>query len=459
MMDNILSPEDAIQFIEKMYPMAILDKEGCYIYVNPAWLAHQNRFTFEEILGQKVTDIIPQSKALYVIQTGKHLIGEFIGKENTFASYIPRFAPDGSIDGCYIYVILQEVSQAMALQKRIDALFNEVNLSQNVQSHAQGARYSLGHIVGKSPALLQLKKEIIRAANTNSTVLIEGETGTGKELVAHSIHAQSKRNNQNFIRVNCSAIPPTLMESEFFGYSSGSFTGAAKQGKMGRFQLADKGSLFLDEINLLPSSIQPKFLRVLQEREIEPIGGVKSIPIDLRVIAASNIPLEELVQRGEFRQDLYYRLDVMCIRIPPLRERIEDMPILIDSLLHRLSDYMGTRIQGVDPQVLELFYDYDWPGNIRELQNVLERAINLSTSSILALEHFDTLQKKIRSSRHYIHASDMAANSLKSSREVLERQLVIDALDATNGNKTEAAKNLRISRTALYKKISKLGIK
>ena len=294
----------------------------------------------------------------------------------------------------------------------------------------------------------------------DSNVLIYGETGTGKELFAQSIHAASRRANRPFIAVNCAAIPPELVESEFFGYTPGAFTGASRQGKRGRFAFANKGSIFLDEVNLLPSTMQPKFLRVLQEREITPVGGDSATPIDVRVISASNIPLSKLVQEGKFREDLYFRLNVITIVAPPLRQRKEDIPELVEDLIGRLNRQLGMMVQGVDSRVMELFQRYDWPGNIRELQNCLERAMSMSSSSVLTLPLFDTLSMRA----HHNRGAQMAAEShsslasLRAAKNDAERQMILEALAAQNGNRTRAAKALGISRAVFYRKLAKYGL-
>lgn len=292
----------------------------------------------------------------------------------------------------------------------------------------------------------------MQASNSASTVLIEGETGSGKELIAHAIHSLSTRRAANFVRVNCSAIPAELMESEFFGYAPGAFTGASKKGKIGRFQLADKGSLFLDEVNLLPATMQPKFLRVLQEREIDPVGGDGVIPVDVRVIAASNIPLEQLVQQGDFRSDLYYRLNVVHITAPPLRSRKEDIPLLVEDIIRRLNGQLGMAIQGVTPGVLELLENYDWPGNVRELQNAIESAMNTAKGTLLQEGDFDRLMLRMnaRSRRALTGESEF---NLQSNKQEVERSLIRRALQATGGNHAKAARLLGISRTVLYKKL------
>ena len=462
-MENRLTPEDAMQFIEQMYPMAILDQDGHYTYVNQSWIAAVKRRGVplngpDDVLGKYVADIIPDSKAPYVLKYGVPLLGEYIENSGTFTSYIPRRDASGVLNGCFIYVIIPEMVQAKALGRKIDTLTREIEYYKKELSDARGARYDLDQIIGKSAQVTHLKAQILQAAGSSSTVLIEGETGTGKELVAHALHAHSPRRAQNFVRINCSAIPPELMESEFFGYSPGSFTGASKKGKLGRFLLANKGSLFLDEVNLLPKTIQPKFLRVLQEHEIDPVGSEKSVPVDFRLIAASNIPLESLVEQKLFRQDLYFRLNVIRITIPPLRERREDIPLLVNALIDRLNAQLGMLVHGVEPSVLRIFEDYDWPGNIRELQNVLESAMNMSSSSVLMEKDFDRLLARISGRKRRGLLNGQPGNQLRQSKDSLERELLTDTLQACGGNRRRTAQLLGISRSVLYRKLKKYHI-
>lgn len=335
---------------------------------------------------------------------------------------------------------------------------SKVEFYQQELSRERGARYGLDNIIGESASVLRLKEQIVQAARSTSTVLIEGETGSGKELIAHSIHAMSARKAANFVRVNCSAIPAELMESEFFGYAAGAFTGAARKGRIGRFQLASGGSIFLDEVNLLTATMQPKFLRVLQEMEIDPVGGEKSIPIDVRVIAASNIPLETLVEAGQFRSDLYYRLNVIRIQAPTLRERKEDLPLLVDNFIHRLNYQLGMVIEGVAPGAMDLLMDYDWPGNVRELQNAVESAMNAADSPILRRRDFRQLEQRMQARRRR-QLTGPGDFKLRPARQAFERELIRDALAAAGGNRVKAAALLDISRTVLYEKMEQYQLK
>ena len=339
-----------LEFIEGLAAMAVLDQDGVYTYVSPGWERYTGH-TAQEAIGRKVWEMVPDTHATEVFHTGKPVFAKAVNANGpAFTSYFPRFDRDGKLCGLFLYVIVQGMEDAQNLTRRIGELSSKVEFYQQELSRERGARYGLDNIIGESASVLRLKEQIVQAARSTSTVLIEGETGSGKELIAHSIHAMSARKAANFVRVNCSAIPAELMESEFFGYAAGAFTGAARKGRIGRFQLASGGSIFLDEVNLLTATMQPKFLRVLQEMEIDPVGGEKSIPIDVRVIAASNIPLETLVEAGQFRSDLYYRLNVIRIQAPTLRERKEDLPLLVDNFIHRLNYQLGMVIEGVAPR-------------------------------------------------------------------------------------------------------------
>lgn len=467
--ENVLLPEDAVQFVNSMYIMAILNQEGRYVYVNPGWFEH-NKVIREpgkppvslepgDILGRKVWDIVPDSKAAYVLEHGVPIVGEPVEGGNTFTTYLPRYTQDGRPNGCYLYTIIGNLDEAAAVGKRLSDAIQESNFFKLELAHERGAKYNLNSLVGESPAMTQVRNQIRMAARVPSSVLIEGETGTGKELIAHAIHSESVRAIGNFVRVNCAAIPPELMESEFFGYVPGAFTGASRQGKRGRFAFADGGSIFLDEVNLLPPTMQPKFLRVLQEREISPVGSEETIPVDVRVIAASNLSLNQQIREGKFREDLYFRLNVINITAPPLRKRKEDIPALVDVFIDRLNHQLGMMVQGVDSRVLQLLQEYDWPGNIRELQNSIERAMSMTTASVLTLQQFDTLMVRVRRG-WTMGLSDTPGvrTDLRAVREEAEKKAILDTLALNQGNRTQTAQELGISRAELYRKLGRYGI-
>ena len=297
--------------------------------------------------------------------------------------------------------------------------------------------------------------QIGKISESNSTVLITGKTGCGKELVAHSIHNLSLRCKKSMVEINCAAIPESLVESELFGYEEGSFTGAKKGGKIGKFQLADGGTIFLDEVDQLPYHIQPKLLRVLQEKEVTPIGG-QSKPIDIRVIAATNKDLWQLVQEKKFREDLYYRLNVIELNLPTLTERKEDIPLLANYHLKKLNKQMAKEVSSISSEVMELFMNYDWPGNVRELNNILEYAMNICQGKVLTIDHLGSFVSKVI--ENHVELDFLSQSPLEQVRMKAEAEAIRKTLELTKNNRTLAAKILKISRTALYDKILKYNI-
>lgn len=302
-------------------------------------------------------------------------------------------------------------------------------------------------IVGDSETILRLNDLVERISEVDSTVLISGESGIGKELVAKTIHRLSARKNKSFIAINCGAIPPTLMESELFGYEKGAFTGAARQGKQGLFEMAQNGTIFLDEISDLPLNTQVKILRVLQEREITRVGGTTSIPIDVRVIAATNVSLYDRVASGEFRKDLFYRLNVIPINIPPLRSHKEDIPVLINHFLHQFNTKFQKNMS-VSPQALSKMMAYNWPGNVRELENFIERMVVLNGRSTIGLEDLPVEFQQVKITK---------INSLREAVEEFEKELISKAL-AECASVALAAQQLGVDRTTISKKMKKYGL-
>jgi transcriptional regulator with PAS, ATPase and Fis domain len=286
----------------------------------------------------------------------------------------------------------------------------------------------------------------MQVARGNSNVLISGESGTGKELFAHSIHNASLRRKEPFIKVNCSAIPAELAESELFGYEDGAFTGARRQGKPGKFELADGGTIFLDEIGDMPLLLQGKLLRVIQEKEVERVGGVKTRKVDARIIAATNRDLKRLVGEGTFREDLYFRINVIEFKIPPLRERKQDIQVLADHFIKKYNDRFTKRVKGITDEAVEALVRYDWPGNIRELENIIERMMNYIESGWIDLKD---VPEEIRSP---VMESTRTAQSLALAD--IEQEAIRAALDEARGNKSKAARLLGISRSKLYEKLS-----
>jgi transcriptional regulator with PAS, ATPase and Fis domain len=281
---------------------------------------------------------------------------------------------DGKLVAVFGQVMFEDVKDVSVLASKLSLLESKVELFQKELVNLRSSRYSISNIQGKSKIIAELKRLALKAATVNSTVLLMGESGTGKELFAHAIHDASMRRLNPFIRINCAAIPKDLLEAELFGYEPGAFTGATRS-KPGKFELAHRGTLFLDEITELPLEMQPKLLRVLEDREVERLGGTRVTRCDFRLIAATHEDPEELVKQGSFREDLYYRLNVIPLKIPPLRERKVDISILAEDILARLGRDLGRTVTKISDDVLKIFENYKWPGNIRELSNILERTL------------------------------------------------------------------------------------
>jgi two-component system response regulator AtoC len=341
-----------------------------------------------------------------------------------------------------ILLVLKKAEERERLQKENAALRRQL-------AETEG-EFSFGRMVGKSKGMQDVFKFAQKVAVHPTTVLVTGESGTGKELIARGIHNFSPRSEKSFIAVNCGGVPENLLESEFFGYKKGAFTGADRD-KKGLFTEADKGTLFLDEIGELPLSMQVKLLRVLQEKEIRPVGAAKPRKVDVRVVAATARQLTEEVQAGRFREDLFYRLNVVNIEIPPLRERTEDISYLCRHFLDKFTELLDVDIQGISPAAMNLLLQHSWPGNVRELENVLERAVILADKKMILPENLPPeFGTKLQSRR----LDDFFEGfSIKSARKIMEKSLIGRALQATGGNKSKAAELLELSYPSLLAKI------
>ncbi len=353
--------------------------------------------------------------------------------------------------GAYDYIIkpfnIDEVKLLIKRAMQVQTLTEEVKvLREELYSN-----YRLDKLLTNSPKMQELYRIIGKVASTSATVLLSGESGTGKELIANTIHYNSLRSHGPLVKVNCGALPESLLESELFGHEKGAFTGAAAR-KLGRFELANKGTIFLDEIGEVSQSLQVKLLRVLQEREFERVGGTELVKTDIRIIAATNRNLEDMVAKGTFREDLYYRLNVVSIHVPPLRERREDIPLLADYFLHKYAQENNRTMSMFDLETCSLLADYNWPGNVRELANVVERAVIMSTGCVIFPE--DLPQALSRQQIVAMEASsDYTGQSLKEIIKQVERNVIKQALAHNNGNKVKTAKDLGMSRRALLYKI------
>jgi two-component system response regulator AtoC len=356
--------------------------------------------------------------------------------------------------------------------KRMAAQLAEYTGYLNQQLHGQ---FDFGNIIGDSAALREVLGKVEQVAPTNSTVLLRGETGTGKEMVAHAIHINSPREHKPFVRVNCAALAPGILESELFGHEKGSFTGALAR-RPGRFELADGGTLFLDEVGDLPMEVQIKLLRALQEREFERVGGHETIKVDVRLVSATNRNLEKMIEEGEFREDLYYRLNVFPINLPPLRDRLEDIPVLAGHFVSKFARTMGTRPAGASVEALAKLREYAWPGNVRELENIIERAMILARGGELQTTHLDFGRRAQQSSGGFptvaadagsgpaIIPPPAASGGGEDGRSLAERLLdserkeIMAAVEKSKGNIASASRMLGINRSTLYYRLRKHGL-
>lgn len=433
--------------------VVVIDQNGIVTRITKAY-CHILQTEQEKAIGRHVTEVIPNSRMHIVARTGKAEIGEAmkVGGKDAVVMRLP-LREDGKLIGAVGKVMFRDVQDLRTLMEKLDLLENQIQFYEKELQHYQKHRYTFRNIIGASQAL-QIAKELAeKAAHTKSTVLLRGESGTGKEVFAHAIHAASSRSQMAFVRVNCGAIPAELLEAELFGFAEGAFTGAKKGGKPGKFELAQGGTIFLDEIGDLPLAMQAKVLRVLQEKEFERVGSNRLQQLDIKVIAATNRNLEEMIRTGEFRRDLYYRLNVITIAIPPLRERREDIIPLSEYILEKFNRELGLSSKEMDPRVQELFLTYPWPGNVRELQNALERAINVADGNSILVEDLPLYLKESLSPEPPMELKPLAQELAKAEREAILR-----TLKATGGNKMKAAESLGIHRTNLYRKLEKYGL-
>lgn len=438
--------------LETVYDgIVVVDKDGVVTMLSKTY-AEFLRVNREEVIGKHVTEVIENTRMHIVAKTG---VPEYADMQKIrgipmIASRIPMIK-DGKVVGAVGKVLFRNVSELNGLYKKISIMEKELEQYKGEFKRVNKARYSFDNIKGNSRQMQELKAFCVKAAASDSNVLLLGESGTGKELFAHAIHNASKRAYAPFVKVNCAAIPQELLESELFGYEGGAFTGAKREGKLGKFAAAHGGTIFLDEIGDMPLPMQAKLLRVLQEKEIERVGAVSVEKVDVRIIAATNKDLKKLMEEGKYRSDLFYRLNVLNVSIPALRERKEDIPAIVNSLVEKISSNMEKYIERVSEKAMEYLKSYDWPGNVRELENVLERAISIiEKDTVIRSEHLPSTLLGINIGK--------PMDSLEEILNSTERQAILNALMAEKGNKTKAAKLLCISRTNLYEKMTKHNI-
>ena len=465
--------------------MMLVDRQARVVWVNDQYKRFLPALGFERVedfVGHPVASVVQNTQMHHVLETGKPILIDLLtNRAGTFVvSRVPLRDNLGEVIGVLGIVLFDHAETSLQplvgkfalLQRDLDDARRELASQRNSQRISQRngqrqSRYTFASFVGASPAAVEVKRQARRAAQTSSPVLLLGETGTGKELLAHAIHASSGRANGPFISLNIAAVPDTLLEAEFFGVAPGAYTGADRKGRDGKFKLADGGTLFLDEIGDMPLALQAKLLRALQEGEIEPLGSNKLIPFDARVIAATSRDLGQLVRDGSFREDLFYRLNVLPIRVPPLRERREDIPALVELL----GEDMALRSDAQPPELsagaLTLLSAQVWRGNIRELRNVLEQAAMRSDSNQIFPSHVEAVLHEsgiaqvtpVSTSTNAALSLQLGSSDIRPLAEQvaeLECQAIAAAMNTAKGNKVVAAKMLGISRAMLYDRLQKM---
>ncbi|MBB6284977.1 sigma-54 interaction domain-containing protein [Geobacillus subterraneus] len=433
----------------------VIDDQEIVRLVNPEY-TNITGVEADEIIGKRLRDVRPNAQLPETLRDGRVRVGVYRkeGEKEYVVDMAPIIVNHRVIGAVSICKGLTEVHKLARELKRNKEKLSE--LKRTVDSIYQ-AKYTFQHIVGRSRQLTEMIRIAKRAAESDLPVLIMGESGTGKELFAQAIHQASARAERPFVPVNCAAIPDSLLESELFGYVEGSFTHAKKGGKIGLFELADKGTIFLDEIGDLPYDLQAKLLRVLQEKTIRKVGDTREKAIDVRIIAATNKDLHQLVMKQYFREDLFYRLHVITLHLPPLRERKEDIPVLIESMLQSAATSAQHPVYSLSSEALALLQSYDWPGNIRELKNAIDYAICMTDKTEIHLHHLPPSISKGQA----VCQPPVPAQPLKKVLEETERRLILETLHQFGSDvegKRKTAKALGMSLATLYNKLKKLGI-
>lgn len=457
--DSTVFSEYFIEMMEKIFdpipvPIILVDHDTKVVMINQVFadFLGQNR---EDIIGKKVAHVDPTTRFPEVFKKRRSEIAwkhQFSNGRTAIVHRIPVLDEQKRVQYGFGMLLFEDVQEFRDIISKNKLLESELKKAKSQLKEIRGAKYSWDSIIGNSERMQQSLYLSKKSAETTSNVLLLGESGTGKELFAHAIHNGSERAHEKFVKINCAAIPAELLESELFGYVEGAFTGAKRGGKVGKFELAEKGTIFLDEIGEMPLSMQVKLLRVLQEKEVERVGGNKTVEVDVRVIAATNQNLESMIAEGTFREDLFYRLNVMAIEIPPLRERDGDLILLAEKLLEKVAEELGKIVPDIAPSTVAILEDYDWAGNVRELENVLERALNLAESTEILPIHLP-----YAITRHHVHKK-VKQGSLKDIMEETEKEMVLSIMKETGGNKRKAAEKLDISRSSLYDKLEKYEI-
>lgn len=434
----------------------VVDKDCIVRFINRAF-TRMKGLTEQEVLGKPLASVRPGELLPKVIESGRPIFG--VHRTTRQSQYVVDVLPitlDGQVIGGV--TVAKDVTQVRKLAAEVELHAGARKELEERVRRLQSARYKFDDIIGSKGGLAEVCRMARKAALSDLTILIRGESGTGKELLAHAIHNYSRRAHQAFVVVNCTAIPPDLLESELFGYEGGSYTGARKEGKIGLFELANGGTLFLDEIGDMEMALQAKLLRVLQDRRFRRVGGLTTIEVDVRVVGATNRDLEKMVAEGQFREDIYYRLNVVPLQIPPLRARTGDIPALATAIVQRYAGMLNRPLR-LDPATIAVLKEYTWPGNVREMENALGFACNMCEGNLIQPQHLPP--SVCRQSGPVFAQADSAGDRLDSTVRDAERDAIVAALkkfgNSTHG-KREAAKHLGVSLATLYNRLKALQI-
>ncbi|QGU95324.1 PAS domain-containing protein [Clostridium bovifaecis] len=437
-------------------PIDIVDEKGIFLYVNESF-ANFFKLPQDYIIGKDILDVHPSSIFKEVLRTKqaqiarKHKFDN--GKEEAIVHIIPIFDDNGEVLGGIGMILFDDLEKMQNVLLKYKNLDKELKLLKNEIARINKAKYTLASIGGSSREIEECKSQVRKIVKVNSNVLICGESGVGKELFAHSIHNESGRKDEPFVSINCAAMPESLIESELFGYEEGAFTGAKKGGNIGKFELANGGTIFLDEIGEMPVYLQAKLLRVLQEKEIQRIGGKKTINIDVRVISATNKDLKQMIKEGKFREDLYYRLNVLSLKIPPLRKRQKDIPLLVKGFVDEFHRETGL-YRKIEEDVMNILINYEWPGNIRELKNVIEKICVIADDVSVSIKDIPGYIVHNSSKSRY----ENTTKGLKNIMSSIEKDIILNTLKECKGNKRKTAEVLEIPRSTLYRKLEEYNI-
>jgi transcriptional regulator with PAS, ATPase and Fis domain len=433
----------------------IVDKDARVVMISDRYAAVQCVDPIE-VIGKEIETFIPNSRMREVVETGKPILLAFFETHGQpyMVIRMPVRDDDGEVVGAMAFALYNDLDPLQPLFERFSMLQSELARAHRKLAEARHTKYTFTSFIGNSPAAMEAKRLARRAAKLKAPVLLYGETGTGKELLAHAIHAGGDRAGKPFVTVNVSAIPEGLLESEFFGVAPGAFTGADRKSRPGKFELADGGTLFLDEIGDMPLSLQSKLLRVLQDQEFEPLGSNRIIRVDVRIMAATSRDLEAMAANGSFRKDLFYRLNVLNVPLPPLRARLEDLEILCEHLLEKIGAQNGSQGRELSPAAMDLLMRHAWPGNVRELRNVLERAMMNTDSHILEVSDFQGFGAPIPSRPEPDQDFLPAGSTFAEAMVEAQHRILESALKACNGKVSEAARSLGIGRATFYRRMT-----